>query len=467
MHTIVISDLHLSDAEPINLKQPLWKKFRQKQYFIDQEFKNFIDKLNSEISSPKELILNGDIFDFDSVMSLPEDDSISFNHHESKRGLSSTEVKSTFKIQKILEDHHLWLQSLARFLSNDNKIIFIIGNHDVELHWPQVQKKIISMMNIDEDLKKNIIFCEWFYISNQDTLIEHGNQYDPYCVCANPINPTISKRKEEIIRLPFGNLANKYLVNGMGLKNPHDDNAFIMDVVGFAKFFFKYEFKIQPFLFLIWFTGAIRTFFVYMSESWHPALRDPLTMEKKISKMAKKAQSSVEQLRLVKEFHAHPAAFKPFSVIRELWLDRILLLLIIISVSFQFFSTTNLILNVSIWWFIIPFIIALPFFTLYAQSVSSDVRSYAKKSKIKMAEVAHALKLDRVIQGHTHLLYHGKVNEIELINTGSWTPVFHDPECTLPYGKMPFAWIRPNEGKRTSKLYLFKNGEFVVTTPTQ
>ena len=55
MHTIVISDLHLSDAEPINSDRPLWKKFRQKQYFIDQEFHNFINKIKSEISSPKEL----------------------------------------------------------------------------------------------------------------------------------------------------------------------------------------------------------------------------------------------------------------------------------------------------------------------------------------------------------------------------------------------------------------------------
>jgi len=468
IHTIVMSDLHLSDAEPVIQDNPLWKKFRQKQHFIDKDFEKFLVAFDTKINAPIELVLNGDIFDFDSVMSLPNENEIKYSSHEKKRGLGSSEKKSTFKIQKILEDHKLWIDALTSFLKKGNKVIFVIGNHDVELHWPKVQKTIISMMNLPLELERNVVFCEWFYISNNDTLIEHGNQYDPYCVCIDPVNPTVLNRKSEIIRLPFGNLANKYLVNGMGLKNPHDDSAFIMSAMGFVRFFLKYELKVQPFLFWTWLTGAIRTLFVYTKQSWLPSLRDPLTLELKIEKMAKKAQTSVRNLRIAREFHAHPAAFKPFTVLRELWLDRALFLLLIFGGSFQFFSTTNLIVDVSFWWFFIPFIITLPFFALYARGVSSDVRAHAQKSEEKIYQVAKAIGVSRIIQGHTHRLVHKYLQGVEFINTGSWTPVFHDPECTKPYGKMPFAWIQPAElDGRESFLYLFQDGEFKIVRQSE
>lgn len=463
-HTVVISDLHLSDAEPVMENNPLWKKFRQKQYFIDNDFKNFLDQIQAKIDGPCELVLNGDTFDFDSVMSLPDKNDIPYTEHERKRGLGTTEVKSNFKIQKILEDHNVWVDALASFVKNNihNKVVFIIGNHDLELHWPKVQKSIISSMDLPEQLQDNIVFCEWFYISNRDTLIEHGNQYDPYNTCIDPINPTVRKGKHEIIRIPFGDMANKFLVNCMGLKNPHDDSAYVMELIGFIRFFFKYEFKIQPFLFWAWFTGAMRTQIVCTKEAWLPPLKDPLTLEAKIEHMAHKSQATVQQLRFSQGFHAHAAAFNPLSILRELWLDRALLLALILLVSFQFFSTTNLVIEVSFWWFVIPFLLCLPLFALYARGISSKVRIHAHKSEKKVFQVAKHLGCSRVVHGHTHHYVH-KFNDegIEFINTGSWTPLFRDPECTLPYGKMPFAWIKDEgEAKRRSNLYLFENSEF-------
>jgi hypothetical protein len=35
--------------------------------------------------------------------------------------------------------------------------------------------------------QKRVRFVHWFYISNNDTLIEHGHQQDPYCLCENPL----------------------------------------------------------------------------------------------------------------------------------------------------------------------------------------------------------------------------------------------------------------------------------------
>lgn len=462
IHTIVISDLHLSDAEPVHVNNPLWKKFRRKEYFIDENVASFLRKLDEEIDLPIELVLNGDIFDFDSVMSVPQEGEFVYSSFEKHRGLNSEEHKSEFKMKCILRDHHVLCEALQSFIDKGHKVIFTIGNHDLELHWPKVQKALVEAITSNEEQQERLVICEWFYISCSDSLIEHGNQYDPYCLCTNPINPLVEKRKKVIVRLPFGNLANKYMVNGMGLKNPHNDSAFIMSTLDFIKYFFKYEMRIQPFLIVTWLLGAIRTLVVYTKEAWLPPLRDPLTLSNRIEEIAKRAQTTPSRIQMLRAFHAHPAAYNPFMVLRELWLDRAILFLIMVWGSFQFFSTTNVVVEVSFWWFIIPMIICLPFFAWYSQGVNSDVRAHAKAAESKISRVGRAFGVDRIIQGHTHQLGHRFIDGVEYINTGAWTQLFHDAECERPYGRTPFAWIRPSgEGQRTSCLYEWKGGEFV------
>jgi UDP-2,3-diacylglucosamine pyrophosphatase LpxH len=454
VHTVIFSDLHLSDAELPHEKSPLWKKFRQKQFFIDESFSKLLGKVHHQIREVNEnrieLILNGDIFDFDSVMAMPRSKTFKVSSHEKSRGLNSEEHKSLFKITKILDDHDVWLDALRRFILNDgqvkgveNKIVFIIGNHDIELHWPKVQNRIVERLNLPDHLKQNVIFCEWFYVSMNDTLVEHGNQYDPYCMCNNPINPLVEKRKKIIIRLPFGNLANKYMVNGMGLKNPHNENSFLMNAAGFIRYFVKYEAKLQPFLIFYWLEGAIRTFCVYMAEGLLPPLKDPFTLKDRVLSMAKRSQCSPEKLQLLREYHAHPAVYRPLMVLRELWLDRVFFLILIIWGCFQFFSTANVFVHVSAWWFFIPVFVCLPFFTLYSKSVMSEVRAHMEQAEKKIRDVATVMDVKRVIQGHTHIPAHREVRGVEFLNTGSWTPIFHDAECEKPYGQRLFAWVKP------------------------
>ena len=177
-HTIVLSDFHLSDEEPPHPTNPLWKKFKSKEFFIDKEFKKFLNAVEQKVDEEVELVLNGDIFDFDSILKLPDDPSFHISWLEKMRGLSSEESKSRFKMKVILYDHALFFQTLKEFIQNGNRVVFVIGNHDMELHWLSVREDIINRLDLDEKEKERICFCEWFYVSNKDTLIEHGNQYD-------------------------------------------------------------------------------------------------------------------------------------------------------------------------------------------------------------------------------------------------------------------------------------------------
>ena len=461
---MVISDLHLSDAEPVDEKRPLWKKFRRKDFFIDESFNKFLTFIQNESSGGSiELILNGDIFDFDSVMAVPTEKVSGFpsiSNYERRMGMNAMEDKSTYKIDVILTDHHIWTQALANFIKNGHQVIFVIGNHDLELNWPKVQDKIIQHLHLPKKLMANIRFCEWFYISNHDTLIEHGHQYDPYCLSISPINPIIKKKGKFKVRLPFGNLANRFMVNGMGLKNPHCDDAYTKTTWEFMTFFFKYEYRNQPFMILTWFFGAFRAFFYAVGEGFLPALKDPLTIEARLACIAEKANATPGMALTLSENHAHPAVRHPLMILRELWLDRALLLLGIVWLCWQIFTTTKLFADISLWWFLVPLVASIPLFLYYAHSVNSQLHINQEKALQRAPLSARACNVQRVVNGHTHIPKHHMYSNIEYLNTGSWSPIFKGPECNEDISQKLFTWIRPSQENpelRESFLYIWSD----------
>ena len=121
-NTAIISDLHLTDAEPEHPKKPFWKNFKRRQHFIDSDLVRFLNHLKFLSKEKKiELILNGDIFDYDSVMTLPEDKVFSISPVEKLTGLKSHEEKSLFKTKVILDQHAEFIKELKQFIKNGNK----------------------------------------------------------------------------------------------------------------------------------------------------------------------------------------------------------------------------------------------------------------------------------------------------------------------------------------------------------
>lgn len=451
-HTIVISDLHLADAEPPHPENPLWKRFKKRKYFVDKSFQRFLADLQGRLDGTIELVLNGDIFDFDSVMTIPENPPFSVDWLEHKRGLAAEEGKSRYKINIILKDHHIWTAALRDFILAGHRVVFVIGNHDMELHWPGVQADVIELLDLPRDYHHSVRFCEWFYISNGDTLIEHGNQYDAYCLCSNPINPLIKKGFKVLVRIPFGNLAGKYMVNGMGLFNPHVESSYIKSSLKeYIVFFYKYVMRTQPFIVWDWFWGALATLFVSLREGWLPSLKDPLMIEARVESIAVTANATPQMVWSLRDLHVHPVVYNPYKILKELWLDRALLFIFIVFLSFLFFSSLNVFVTVSMWWFVIPLLLLLPIFIFYAQSIESEVYKVQQVAYKKIPLGAKITKVKRVVLGHTHRQEHCEVEGVEVFNTGTWSPAFHDVECTQRYGKKCFAWIR-REGDATERV---------------
>jgi UDP-2,3-diacylglucosamine pyrophosphatase LpxH len=320
----------------------------------------------------------------------------------------------------------------------------VIGNHDLELHWPLVQGEIRDALNLPDDVQTQLRFCEWFYISGGDTLVQHGNQFDAYCMCDDPINPTVKFRSPPRIRLPFGDIAGRLMLNGMGMFNPYVEESFLGGLRAHLIFFYKYVIRVQPFLLLTWLWSAMATLVVSLREGFLPSVKHPETLARRVDDIARRSNSSAGVVIALRATGVHPAIFNPWKIARELWLDRALLLFVGALVSFQIFSVFNVFVRLSVLWVAVPFAVFLLPFVFYARSVQSEVRETELNIHKRLPTAARIAGVSRVILGHTHRERHTGIRGIELINTGTWSSAYHDVECTVPYGRKCFAWIHPD-----------------------
>lgn len=468
-YTAIISDLHICEEEPAHPKYPLWKKYKTREFFFDLEFERFLKSIEEKANHEKvELVMNGDIFDFDSVLKLPEFPLFRIRWLERKRGLKPTEERSKFKIRTILKDHPIWLNALREFLLKGNRVIFVIGNHDMELHFTSVQQEIINQINLPKDLQENIRFVEWFYISNEDTLIEHGNQYDRFCVCEDPVSPFIRGYNNIYLKIPFGNLATRYIMNGLGFFNPHVSTTWIMDFADYIKFFYRYMIKAQPLIILTWFFGALFTVYDAFLERALPTIRSPLKIEDRVNFIAAKSNADPRMVRELKEVFADPASSNLILLAQELWLDRAFLIFISFYIIFQIMVFIKAAVDISFFWAFIPLLLMLPFFLFYSRSHSSKVAEYSVADEKDLAIAAAITKVNRVVHGHTHVAKHEVVGPVEYLNSGTWSPGFEDVECTKPFGKKYFIWLKPKEhGEQQDSTTHIREAELLEIDSTQ
>ena len=461
-YTAIVSDLHLCEEEPFNTKYPLWKRYKNREFFFDDQFHEFLVHLDKKTQGQViELIFNGDIFDFDSVTAKPESPTYRISWFENETGLKPQEDKSVFKIKRILDHHKKWVESVRWFIKKGHRAVFIIGNHDLELHWAEVQETIIESLDLTQEERKRVWFNEWFYISNKDTLIEHGNQYDPYCLAQDPVNPFIQRFNQIEVRVPFGNLATRYLINKMGFFNPHVDSNFIMSAKEYVVFFFKYMLKAQPqllFTWLFWSTVILLQSFV---DRLRPSIKNPLNIEGRIEKIAERANATPRMVRELKELFVAPASSYPLIIARELWLDRAFLVFLVFAFLVEIFLFINNMYKISFFWMLVPVLLFLPFFMFYSKSIRSDVHEYKEPRERILTIASMICKVNRIIYGHTHHIRHELIGPVEHLNSGTWSPAFLDVECEKAIDNKSFIWIEPSDSGsgRQAQVFLFIDGQ--------
>ncbi len=170
---IVMSDLHLSAGRAAegNLLE---------DFASDQEFSTFLEEVAAESEregAEAELIFNGDVFE---MLQVPHVDA--FNptfEYPPKSYHSSSEKDSDLKMALIIDGHQPFFEALGRFMRVGpprRTVTFVKGNHDLNLHWPDVQARIRDALGARSGRHSLVTFVEQS-ICREGIYVEHGNQY--------------------------------------------------------------------------------------------------------------------------------------------------------------------------------------------------------------------------------------------------------------------------------------------------
>ncbi len=148
---------------------------------------DFIESITPDNNYTKiSLVLLGDIFDYMKM------------GYKGKYPRYITKEISLWKTDEIISCHKNVFNCLKNFLTNKNtEIIFLIGNHDADLAWPKVQKRIRETLRTHKQVK----FA--YEYSHKDIHAEHGHLIDPFFQIDTK-KPTIEYDKQKILNLPWG-----------------------------------------------------------------------------------------------------------------------------------------------------------------------------------------------------------------------------------------------------------------------
>ncbi|MCB9598308.1 MAG: metallophosphoesterase, partial [Sandaracinaceae bacterium] len=140
---LVVSDLHLCDVED---HPDGWKAHKAGRFVPDEELRQLFEKFVEEAreGDALTLVLNGDVLDFDLVTAVPEAPPWPLRALERSFGLDATEAKSRWKLDRVLADHETFLGALAAFAAAGHRIVYVIGNHDREVHFPAVKQGFVE-----------------------------------------------------------------------------------------------------------------------------------------------------------------------------------------------------------------------------------------------------------------------------------------------------------------------------------
>ena len=202
--TLIVSDVHLSQTHPDIPSDPMWMRYRRADLHPDAEFAALVDHALADFEGDAiELVFNGDVLDFDAPW--VKDGQSSFEE------FPVDDAGCAAQAERILSDHPGWFRAVARLLLAGHRVLFLSGNHDVELYWPGARAAIrehlvvlcrneavaaprVTPEEIATSIDERVRFRAWFHVTEDLIYLEHGSQYDIFNGVPWPMMPVGKKR---------------------------------------------------------------------------------------------------------------------------------------------------------------------------------------------------------------------------------------------------------------------------------
>jgi UDP-2,3-diacylglucosamine pyrophosphatase LpxH len=170
---IVVSDLHLGGGR-------VAEGNRLEDFDRDQDFAAFLDEIAAESDrkgDEVELIINGDAFE---MLQVPHKETFDPPFvYPAELYHSSSERDSERKIDLIVAGHRPFFEALGRFARSGpprRYVTFVKGNHDINLYWPGMRRRIREATGTTS-LGASLLGFEERRIVREGIYVEHGNQY--------------------------------------------------------------------------------------------------------------------------------------------------------------------------------------------------------------------------------------------------------------------------------------------------
>jgi UDP-2,3-diacylglucosamine pyrophosphatase LpxH len=458
-HTVVISDIHLSENEP---GDGLWMRYRQAPYAPDAEIAAMLEELLTRVDAADRvtLVLDGDVFDFDAPRVKRTPSGAKSVFHDDPRD-DAHDAPAT---ERILEDHPVFVDAMGAFLAAGHSVVLVSGNHDAQVTLPGV-REVVRRRFVDAairhtpaesaampraSIEERVGFRGWFFLTEDGILVEHGHQYDPYCVYRYPLAPFApGADAEPRVKPTLGSLATRLLTGRMGYFNPHVDQTYTLGAAGYFRHWFRRYLFSRHSLGFAWFFGSLRTAMALMRE------RDAGDHERAARNEALAAREcgvSAERLVAHARLFATPAEQGMRRVLRELYLDR----LAVVVACVAFAAAWWLLGPDGTWW--APFILAVGAILYEARLPGATVHDRWRDVDDVMECVAEVHGARAIVFGHTHHA-HARFSDrgTFIANVGTWSSAYIDLECEVPaHEERPLVWL-------TSDGPVLRGGLFVWT----
>lgn len=447
---LIVSDLHLCDVED---HADGWKAYKSARHLFDDDLAELVDRFLAEGSADDErtLLLNGDILDFDLVCAVPDEPPWPVSAGERRHGLDPTPSKSAWKLERILADHRRFLRTLAAVLAAGHRVVYLLGNHDRELHFGEVRAVFRAKLRevaeaeglaIDEE---RLVFEPWFFYAPGQLFVEHGQQYDYYTSFRCVLEPVIRQGEEPELALPMGNLSNRRLLTHMGFFNPHASD-YILNVFSYAAHFFRhYAFSRRSLVFR-WIFGSLGVMWRLL-QTKRRLRRDAPDHERLIEGYAERKGLEPTTVRAIDELKRLPITTRWYRVIREFWLDRILA-----AVLFTGGTVALALSPIPLWIKLMVPISSFPLvYFIYESLVKVEsVFTAAHQAHTYARRIAQLVDAKVVTFGHSHhptLVPLGP--GVTYVNTGTWAPLWEGEDHGVLVPGLRNALTATFEGERS------------------
>lgn len=414
---IILSDLHLSAG--YNRRTGTYD--RNEDFFYDAAFSRFIDVLLQRAHSEGrawQLVILGDLADFLQV-ELPE----------RRAGLTSAPT-SVAKLEVIARGHPDFFRALARFVAAGFPVAIVIGNHDIELIWPEVQARFRALLaeHGAVAVEQRVTFHPWIFYRPGLVYAEHGQQYDGVNSFATLLQPQLPYRPE-VIELPFGSFFVLYLFNYIERLDPFADN--VKPVTRYL----IWALRTRPIKVLATFGYHLR-FFSRVLRKTSPLTRaqQQARRERYRREVLRPAAATIglppDVLEAIDRLAAVPALSSRWRQIVALWFDPLLAggpLALVLWSLYQ--AVRRLRAPRRSWLALIGALAGLLWRERRLMRPATDPGGYLHRAARAIDELltAHGLAVPAYVFGHTHTAERAPLRSQDemprYFNTGTWTPI--------------------------------------------